>query len=159
VNVTRTPTDPWVAQQLREATPYGQTPTYLMRDNDRKYGPNFARVATTSGIKMLRTPYRTPQANAVCERFLGSVRRACLDYFLIFHEKQLSRLLKAYAMYFNQARPHQGLGQRIPELPVFSVLHLSRQTRCSPFLCWVGYTMIIKEQHKPWKSYGPRVSE
>jgi putative transposase len=121
VNVTRTPTDPWVAQQLREATPYGQTPTYLIRDNDRKYGQNFARVATTSGIDVLRTPYRTPQANAVCERFLGSVRRECLDYFLIFHEKQLSRLLKAYAMYFNQARPHQGLGQRIPEPPVLSI--------------------------------------
>jgi hypothetical protein len=59
VNVTRAPTDPWVAQQLREATPYGQTPTFLIRDNDRKFGPNFARVATTSGIKVLRTPYRT----------------------------------------------------------------------------------------------------
>ncbi len=104
-----------------EATPYGQTPTHLIRDNDRKYGPNCAREATTSGINVLRTPYRTPQANAVCERFLGSVRRVCLDYFLIFHEKQLSRLLKAYAMYFNQARPHQGLGQRIPEPPVLSV--------------------------------------
>jgi transposase InsO family protein len=51
----------------------------------------------------------------VCERFLGSVRRECLDHFLIFHEKQLCRLLKAYAVYFNQARPHQGLGQRIPD--------------------------------------------
>jgi putative transposase len=59
VNVTRSPTDPWVAQQLREATPYGHTPKYLIRDNDRKFGPNFARVATTSGIKVLRTPYRT----------------------------------------------------------------------------------------------------
>src|SRR5205809_811721 len=120
VNVTRSPTDPWVAQQLREATPYGQTPKYLIRDNDRKFGLSFARVATTTGIKVLRTPYRTPQANAVCERFLGSVRRECLDHFLIFHEKQLTRLLKAYAVYFNQARPHQGLGQRIPNplLPI-----------------------------------------
>src|SRR5258706_2968659 len=90
VNVTRAPTDPWVAQQLREATPYGQAPRYLIRDNDRKFGPSFARVATTSGIKVLRTPYRTPQANAICERFLGSVRRECLDHFLILHEKQLS---------------------------------------------------------------------
>src|SRR5207344_2288034 len=47
----------WVAQQLREATPYGQFPKYLIRDNDKKFGPNFARVATTSGIQMLRTPY------------------------------------------------------------------------------------------------------
>jgi len=64
VNVTRSPTDLWVAQQLREATPYGQIPKYLIRDNDRKFGQHFARVAATSGIKMLRTPYRTPRANA-----------------------------------------------------------------------------------------------
>src|SRR3989440_3212586 len=115
VNVTRSPTDLWVPQQLREATPYGQTPKYLIRDNDKKFEPNFARVATISGIQVLRTPYRTPQANAVCERFLGSVRRECLDHFLILHEKQLSRLLKAYVVYFNQARPHQDLGQRIPQ--------------------------------------------
>ena len=57
-------TDLWVAQQLREATPYGQTPTYLIRENERKLGPNVARVATSSGIKVLRTPYRTPRANA-----------------------------------------------------------------------------------------------
>ncbi len=120
VNVTRSPTDPWVAQQLREATPFGQTPKYLIRDNDRKFGQHFARVAATSGIKVLRTPYRTPQANAVCERFLGSVRRECLDHFLIFHEKQLTQLLRSYVLYFNQARPHQGLGQRIPGLPVLS---------------------------------------
>ena len=120
VNVTRYPTDLWVAQQLREATPYGQTPKYLIRDNDKKFGPNFAGVATTSGIKVLRTPYRTPQANAVCERFLGSVRRECLDHFLIFHEKQLQRLLKSYVLYFNHARPHQGLGQRIPEPQMLS---------------------------------------
>jgi putative transposase len=59
VNVTRSPTDSWVAQQLREATPYGQSPRYLIRDNDRKFGPNFARVAASSGISVLRTPYRT----------------------------------------------------------------------------------------------------
>jgi transposase InsO family protein len=114
VNVTRSPTDAWVAQQLREATPYGQTPKYLIRDNDRKFGQSFARVAATSGIKVLRTPYQTPRANAVCERFLGTVRRECLDHFLIFHEKQLYRLLKAYVVYFNHARPHQGMQQQIP---------------------------------------------
>jgi transposase InsO family protein len=115
VNVTRSPTDLWVAQQLREATPYGERPKYLIRDNDRKFGQDFARVAATSGIKVLRTPYRTPRANAVCERFLGSVRRECLDHFLIFQEKQLHRILNAYVVYFNQTRPHQGLGQRIPD--------------------------------------------
>lgn len=60
VGVTRSPSDPWVAQQLREATPYGQAPKYLIRDNDRKFGPCFARVARTSGIKILKTPYHAP---------------------------------------------------------------------------------------------------
>jgi putative transposase len=59
-------------------------------------------------------------AKALCQRFLGSVRRECLDHFLIFHEKQLSRLLNAYVVYFNQARPHQGLGQRILESSTLS---------------------------------------
>jgi putative transposase len=73
VGATRHPTDAWVAQQLREATPFDQRPTYLLRDNDSKFGATFARVAEASGVEMLRTPYRAPRANAVCERFLGSV--------------------------------------------------------------------------------------
>ena len=83
VGVTRSPTDAWVAQQLREATPYGQAPKNLIRDNDSKFGSGFLRVATTSGIKLLKTPYHAPRANAVCERFLRSVRQECLDHLLI----------------------------------------------------------------------------
>src|SRR5437868_13232720 len=73
---------------LREATPYGQVPKYLIRDNESKFGPCFARVARTSGIKILKTPYHAPRANAVCERFLRSVRQECLDHLLILQEKQ-----------------------------------------------------------------------
>ena len=115
VGVTRSPTDAWVAQQLREATPYGQGPKYLIRDNDSKFGPCFARVAKTSTIKILKTPVHAPRANAICERFLRSVRQECLDHLLILHERQLQRVLNAYVIYFNQARPHQGIGQQIPE--------------------------------------------
>jgi putative transposase len=115
VGVTRSPTDAWTAQQLREATPFGQGPKYLIRDRDSKFGPNFSRVAATSGIKILKTPYHTPRVNAICERFLGSVRRECLDHLFILQEKQLHRVLHAYVQYFNQARPHQGIRQQIPE--------------------------------------------
>ncbi len=115
VGVTRSPTDSWVAQQLREATPYGQAPKYLIQDNDSKFGPCFARVAKTSGIKMLKTPYHAPRANAICERYLRSVRQECLDHLLILQEKQLQRVLNEYVVYFNQARPHQGIQQQIPE--------------------------------------------
>src|SRR5438034_3205485 len=115
VGVTRSPTDSWVAQQLREATPYGQAPKYLIRDNDSKFGPCFARVATTSAIEILKTPVHAPRANAICERFLRSVRQECLDHLLILHEKQLQHVLNQYVAYFNLARPHQGIQQQIPE--------------------------------------------
>jgi putative transposase len=88
VGVTRSPSDPWVAEPLREATPYGQTPKYLICDHDSKFGPCFARVATTSAIEILNTLSHAPRANAICERFPRSVRQACLDHLLIFHEKQ-----------------------------------------------------------------------
>ena len=117
VGVTRAPTDAWVAQQLREATPEGQAPRFLIRDNDGKFGPDFARVAAASGIQVLRTPPRAPRANAVCERFLGSVRRECLDHVLVLGERHLRRVLVEYVRYFNHARPHQGLGQRMPTPP------------------------------------------
>jgi putative transposase len=114
VGVTRHPTDAWVAQQLREATPCDQRPRYLIRDNDRKYGEAFARVAAASGITEVRTAYRAPRQNATCERFLGSVRRECLDHVLVLGERHLRRVLRDYTSYFNDERPHQGLGQRVP---------------------------------------------
>jgi putative transposase len=113
--VTRNPTDKWVAQQLREATPFGEGPRYLICDNDDKYGDSFKRV--TAGIEVLKTPYRAPKANAICERFLGSLRRECLDHILILSERSLHQVVKEYTQYFNYARPHQGTEQRIPCRP------------------------------------------
>ncbi len=113
--VTRHPTEVWVAQQLREATPYGEGPKYLIRDNDAKFGTAFDQMAKATGIEVLRIPFRAPLVNATCERFLGSVRRECLNHLLIFSERQLYRVIKEYVEYFNRARPHQGLKQEIPE--------------------------------------------
>ena len=113
--VTRSPSDAWVAQQLREATPFGEGPRFLIRDNDDKYGAAFDRVAKGTHIDVLKTPYQAPKANAVCERFLGSVRRECLDFFLILNERHLDKTVKQYQAYFNHARPHQGISQRIPD--------------------------------------------
>jgi putative transposase len=107
-----------VAQQLREATPFGDGPRYLIRDNDSKHGAPLTRVAAGTGIEVLRTPYGAPKANAICERFLGSVRRECLDYILILSERHLHRAMKQYQVYFNHARPHQGTGLSIPCQPV-----------------------------------------
>ncbi|MFT5432873.1 MAG: putative transposase [Myxococcota bacterium] len=82
---------------------------------DGKFGRHFAAVAEGSGIEVVRIPPRCPNMNPICERYLGSVRRECLDHIVILNEAHLSRVLEAYAhVYFNKARPHQGLGQRIP---------------------------------------------
>ena len=62
--VTRSPTDQWTAQQLREATPWEDGPKYLFRDRDNKFGAHFAAVAR--GIKILKTPVRAPRANSFC---------------------------------------------------------------------------------------------
>ena len=114
VNVTRHPTDAWVAQQLREATPFGEKAKYLICDNDSKYGPLFDAAAQTCGLAVIHTPYEAPKANAICERWVGSLRRECLDHVLVFGERHLVRVLKEYSGYFDKARPHQGLAQQTP---------------------------------------------
>lgn len=113
-NLTAHPTDAWVAQQLREATSFGEAPRFLIRDRDSRYGQTFTRVAAGRQIEILKTPYRAPKANAICERFLGSVRRECLDHMLIMGESHLYRVINEYVEFFNRARPHQGIEQKIP---------------------------------------------
>jgi putative transposase len=114
-NVTRAPTDIWAARQLCQSTPHDEHPRFLIRDNDSKYGAAFNQVAASTLIDVLRIPIRAPKANAICERFIGSVRRECLDHILIISERQLYRLVKEYVEYFNHARPHQGIESQIPQ--------------------------------------------
>ncbi len=114
VAATREPTSAWVTQQLRNATPFGVGPRFIIRDRDDKYGQEFDRAAGAVGARVLKTPVRAPRANAVCERFLGSVRRECVDHILVLGERHLLAVLAEYGRYFNEARPHQGLHQSIP---------------------------------------------
>jgi transposase InsO family protein len=112
--VTTSPTDEWTAQQLREATPWDTGPKYLIRDRDSKYGKLFSSVAVGIGIKELKTPYQAPKANAFCERFMGSLKRECLDHMLIISQRQCRQIVKEYISYYNHARPHQGINQLVP---------------------------------------------
>ncbi len=91
------------------------SPRFLIHDRDAKFPPTFDTVLAAEGLAIVRTPYRAPDANAIAERWIRSVRRECLDHLLIVSEAHLRRVLHEYAQYFNQSRPHQGIDQRVPE--------------------------------------------
>ncbi len=74
----------------------------------------FDSVFISEGIEVIRTPVRAPQANAIAERWVRSVREECLDHLLILNQTHLSRVLRVYTDYYNWARPHQGLKQQVP---------------------------------------------
>jgi putative transposase len=95
--------------------PFEECAQVLIRDRDGKFGTEFDHVAHGVGMRVVKTAVRTPDMNTVCERFLGSVRRECLDHVLILSEAHLEHVLREYAIsYFNAARPHQGHNQRVP---------------------------------------------
>jgi len=116
--VTCAPSDAWVAQQIREATGFGVGPRFLICDNDDKYGVLLERAVAGVHTELLHTPFQAPKANSLCERFLGTVRRECLDHILIFSEGHARRVIHEYVTFFNHSRPHQGINQQIPE-PLF----------------------------------------
>ena len=142
--VTRSPIDEWVAQQLREATPWGERPKYLIRDRDGKYGKRFAAVA--SGIEILKTPVRAPRVNSYCERLIDSLRWECLDHMHILNRRQLYRIVQEYIDYYNYSRPHQGIGQQIPEyLAENNPLQTSqpgRKITSTPVLSWLHHSYV-----------------
>ena len=104
-NVTAHPTAPWVWRQLLEATPWGQQLRYLIRDRDRSYGGAFIGKARAIGIKTVLTAVRAPQANAIAERVVGTLRRECLDHLIIVNERHLRLVLREYVAHCNHVRP------------------------------------------------------
>ncbi len=115
---TARPTAEWMTQQARQVSwqlrDGGLAARYLIHDRDSKFVPSFDTVFRSEGVEIVRTPYRAPTANAVAERWVGSVRRECLDHLLIVSEAHLRPVLTAYVTYYNEARPHQGLDQGTP---------------------------------------------
>jgi transposase InsO family protein len=93
----------------------GQRPRFLIRDRDRKYSRAFDAIFSSEGIEIVRTPIQAPNANAHAERWVGSVRRECLDRLLIFGRRQLEHVLRVYVRHFNQQRPHRALDLRPPD--------------------------------------------
>jgi transposase InsO family protein len=116
INVTANPTAAWVWGQLIEATPWGQKPRHLLRDRDAVYGHDFRQRAHRIGIDAVTTPVRSPRANSIVERVIGTLRRECFDHLIVLDEQHLASVLKEFVSYYNQDRPHRTLGLQTPQL-------------------------------------------
>ncbi len=114
-NVTAHPTKDWVWRQIIAATPWNQHPRFLVRDRDAAYGRDFVAKAAGLGIRTILTPVRSPQANAIAERVIRTIRRECLDHAIVLNERHCRRLLREYIDFYNAARPHQSLDLQPPD--------------------------------------------
>jgi transposase InsO family protein len=116
--ITSNPDGPWVTQQARnllmQLDDDGGQIRFIIRDRDTKFTRDFDEAFRSEGIRVIKAPVRAPQARAHAERWVGSLRRECLDRLLIFGRRHLERVVTAYAFHYNEHRPHRSLSQRPP---------------------------------------------
>lgn len=115
VGVTAHPTAEWTLQRIRQAIPADHRYRFLIHDRGRVYSRELDRSVENMGLHVLRTPYQSPQANSICERAIGTMRRECLDHVIPLTENHLRKILKERISYYNRSRPHSSLGPGIPE--------------------------------------------
>ena len=118
LGITAHPTGAWAAQQARNlllelGERAGQF-EFLVRDRDRKYTTAFDEVLAGNGVRIIKTPIRSPRANSFAERYVGTLRRECPGHLLIHGEQHLRQILAEYAQHYNEHRPHQSREQRPP---------------------------------------------
>ena len=121
LGVTANPNGPWVTQVARnfasDLEDVNKRFRFLIRDRDTKFTTNFDEVFASTGIETIRTPVRSPRANAFAERFVRTAREDCLDHLFVVSRRHLELVLNEYVRHYNQARPHRGLqlAQPIPQ--------------------------------------------
>jgi putative transposase len=119
VACTSNPDTAWMTQQARnllmDLDDRSRRPRFLIHDRDAKFSRAVDSIFRSEGIEIVRTPIQAPNANAYAERWVGSVRRECLDRLLIFGGRQLEHVLRVYIRHFNQQRPHRALDLRPPD--------------------------------------------
>jgi putative transposase len=118
VGITAHPTGAWVTQQARNLlTDLGDHAAgfrFLIRDRDSRFTAAFDAVFAGADIRIIRTPVRAPRANAIAERWIGTLRRECLDHILITGRRHLAAVLQEYLAHYNTHRPHRSLHQHPP---------------------------------------------
>jgi transposase InsO family protein len=148
-NATAHPTASWTLQQLREAIPAKHAYRFLIHDRDSIFSQQLDQHIRHLGLRVLKTPPRAPQANAICERVLGTLRQECLDLMIPLTEPHLRRILMEWVRHYNAGRPHMSLGPGIPQppplLPV--TLHAHRH-RLLPHLRVVAQSVLGGVHHE-----------
>src|SRR5215471_12169659 len=149
-NVTRHPTADWTLQQFRECIVGDEGYRYVSHDRDRIYSRDLNGALQTLGLTVLKTPRKAPKANAICERWIGSARRECLDFMIPISEAQIRQTLKCWVAHYNRGRPHSSLGPGIPD-PSSPKAELQAQRHSIPNDCRVAVTSILGGLHHEYR--------
>jgi transposase InsO family protein len=130
VNVTGHPNAAWTLQQLREVIADADAHRYLIHDRDRIFTRHLDDSIRALGLAVLRSPFSSPKANAICERVIGTIRRECLDWMIPMSEGHLRSILREWVVHYNRGRPHSALGPGIPGPPAGSARTSKAEPRC-----------------------------
>ena len=114
VNVTEHPTAQWTRQQLREVVGYEQRYAYLLHDRDSIFSAELDESIQRLGLRVLKSPPRSPTANSICERVIGTIRRECLDWLIPISEAHLRQALKWWVAHYNRGAATFCIGARCP---------------------------------------------
>jgi transposase InsO family protein len=114
-NITAHPTAEWTIQQFRNGLPLDPAYRFIVHDRDAIFAPAVDDALRSMSLAVLRTPPRAPQANASCERFIGTARRECLDWIVPLNERHLRHALAGWMTHYNAERPHSALGPGVPD--------------------------------------------
>jgi putative transposase len=149
-NATPHPTAQWTLQQFRECITGDEGYRFIIHDRDRIYSRDLDASLKTLGLVVVKTPYKSPQANSYCERLIGSARRECLDFIIPINEAHIRQTLKSWTTHYNSARPHSSLGPRTPD-PTTPKAELQSPRHCIPKDCRIVATSILGGLHHEYR--------